>query len=116
MGTSGINLIEGWISDNLIRPFNISTVFIPPEYSLRDLVVGIRPEDIVTDEHGEHSGEIKRIEYLGDKSILSVQFLEYMMAILTESRSCSIGDTIRFSVRSDKVHLFDKETGICFTS
>lgn len=116
IGTPGINLIDGWVSDNLIKPFNISTVFIPSEYSLRDLIVGIRPEDIMADGHGEYSGKVKSVEYLGDRSILSVKYLDYAITILAEPGRFSIGDTIRFAIRSDKVHLFDKETGVCFTS
>ncbi len=116
VGTPKINLVNGWVSEGLIKPFGISTVFIPSQYELREFLVGVRPEDIFIRDNGQYSGIINSIEFLGDRSVLTVEYLDNILTILTEPSQYSAGQEIRFDIPAEKVHIFDKNSGLCFTS
>ncbi|UCD93858.1 MAG: ABC transporter ATP-binding protein [Candidatus Zixiibacteriota bacterium] len=116
IGTPKINLVGGWVEDNLIRPFKISSVFVPSDYRSRAVTVGIRPEDIIITEDGEYTGVVKRSEYLGDRAVIAVDYLKNELILLAAPGQFSQGDTLSFTIRTDKLHLFDKETGRCPTN
>jgi len=111
IGTPKINLIDGWIADNRIRPFNLSRIMIPANYDSREIIVGIRPEDLEAGEGGEYSGTVKSVEYLGDRTIVTVQFLSDILTLIAPPDRYDPGETIKFSVNPDKLHLFDKKAG-----
>lgn len=114
VGTPKINLFGGHISDNLIRPLNLSTVLIPSGYWSNEVTIGIRPEDIYPEQNGIHQGEITGVEYLGDKSVLTVKSGDDFLTISTEPKKYDIGSKINFTINSQKAFLFNKETGECF--
>ncbi|RKX32293.1 MAG: hypothetical protein DRP46_01510, partial [Candidatus Zixiibacteriota bacterium] len=111
IGMPKINLIEGWISEGMIKPFRISKVFVPSDYEPREIMVGIRPEDIMIDPESKYTGTIKAIEYLGDRSIITARFINQDLTLVHVPGKHEIGDQIRFSINNDKVHLFNKATG-----
>jgi len=92
IGTPRMNFVNGWIDDNRIKPFNLSGVYIPPKYSLREITLGIRPEDIIFDEQGVFSGLVKNIEYLGDRNIVQVDFLDQSLTLTTKPQQCKINN------------------------
>jgi len=112
IGTPKINLIEGWISDGMIKPFRISKVFVPSDYELREIIVGIRPEDILIDPEGKYSATVKSVEYLGDRSIMTARFINQDITLVHDPGKYEPGDQIRFSIDDGHLHLFHKETGI----
>lgn len=116
IGTPKINLIDGWLSEDVIKPFKISSVFIPSDYDSREVVVGIRPEDIVSGVEGKYAGTVKSVEYLGDRCVVTIDFVNNDLTILSEVGVFTAGDRMRFSVNSEMVHLFDKRTGNCLTN
>jgi multiple sugar transport system ATP-binding protein len=116
IGTPKINLIDGWISENLIKPFGLSTVYIPSNYKSREVVIGIRPEDITVNANGRYTGTVENIEYLGDRSVITVRHQDKILTLLSEPNAFSLSDDIRFTVRREKAHIFSKETGECFSS
>jgi ABC-type sugar transport system ATPase subunit len=114
VGTPKINLIDGLISGGTIKPFNLSRVTVPPDYFSDEVIIGIRPEDIIIEENGHFAGTVENIEYLGDKNILTLKYLAHKITISTEPRPFSIGDIVRFNIRSGKTFIFNKETGTRF--
>lgn len=115
LGSPKINVLTGWISNNLVKPFDMSIVHIPHDYHDREVTVGIRPEDILPGDDGLFTGEVVGVEYLGSNSVLTVSYTDQQLTLLAEPNAYQVGDTIRFSVRINNVHLFHRETGVCFT-
>ncbi len=113
VGTPKINLVNGLISDSTIKPFDLPTNNMPADYSSREVTVGIRPEDIYIDDGGKFQGEITGIEYLGDKSILSIKYDNNLLNISTAPQKYSAGDRISFNIKPDKAFIFCNRTGVC---
>nr|MBN2276512.1 ABC transporter ATP-binding protein [candidate division Zixibacteria bacterium] len=116
LGSPRMNIINGWISDDQIKPFRVSSVFIKSDYKSREVTVGIRPEDIIPGPDGEYPATVKSIEYLGDRCIVTAGYMEIDLMLLAEPKRYTVGDNIRFTIRTDRVHLFDREEGTCLTS
>ncbi len=114
VGTPKINLIDGFISSGTIKPFNISTIYIPSDYKSREVIIGIRPEDIFLDKNSNLQGRISSVEYLGDKSILTVKYGDDFLTISTDPDKYIIGENTNFSIKPGKSFLFNKQTGVCF--
>ncbi|MFH2035775.1 MAG: ABC transporter ATP-binding protein [Candidatus Zixiibacteriota bacterium] len=116
VGTPRMNFIKGWIGDGQIKPFNISTIYLPSEYSMREFVLGLRPENIKIDRQGILSGIVRDIEYLGDRYNIRVDFLNESLIISSDIADISIGNEIRFTISPEKVHIFDSETKKCLSN
>lgn len=114
VGTPKINIIDGFISGGTIKPFNLSTIFIPSDYKSREVTIGIRPEDIFIDKNSNLQGQITSVEYLGDRSLLTIKYSDYFLTISTDPDKFNIGDKINFSIKPGKAFLFNKQTGLCF--
>jgi len=112
VGTPRINMMETTVHDGLIKPFDISEVLIPEKYRLREIVLGIRPEHIIPDPEGRFGGEVKMVEYLGSRNILTVDFLGQDVLVQTDIVGFKGGEKFRFAIDKENVILFDKETGI----
>lgn len=116
IGTPKMNFVTGWISDNTIKPFNLSIVHVPSDYGLGEVTIGIRPEDILIGNDGLLGGEITAIEYLGNRSVVSFKYNDILLNTVTDSGKYNIGENIKFSVNSPRCHVFHKETGVCLSS
>jgi len=92
IGTPRINLVEGWISEGMIKPFRISKVFVPSDYDLREIIVGVRPEDVRIDPEGKYSATIKSIEYLGDHSVMTAKFINQDITLVHDPGKYAPGD------------------------
>jgi len=114
VGTPKINILDGFISGGTIKPFNLSTIFIPSDYNSREVTIGIRPEDIFLDKNSKLQGKITSLEYLGDRSLITIKYTDYFLVISTEPSKYTISDNISFSIKPDKAFLFNKQTGVCF--
>ncbi len=112
VGTPKINLIDGFVSDTVIQPFNISTVFIPGKYRLREIVMGIRAEHLHVEADGKFGGKVAAVEYLGSKSILTVKHHDQFLFVQSDRNDFGVGDQVKFTVNPEDVLLFDKITGV----
>ncbi|ATP59887.1 ATP-binding cassette domain-containing protein [Mesomycoplasma dispar] len=82
------------------------------DYQHEKIRVGIRAEDLLEQENGNFEGKISVIEYLG-KDILGkieVNNIGSVSIILRKKPVYEIGELVKFSFRSGKLHLFDYET------
>ncbi len=116
IGTPKMNFVTGSITDNTIKPFNLSIVHVPSDYGLREVTIGIRPEDIIIDFNGILNGQITAIEYLGNRSVVSFKYNDVVLNTVTDSGKYNIGENIKFSVNTGRCHVFHKETGVCLSS
>jgi len=114
VGSPKINLLTGLIDNGTIKPFNLSAIFVPSDYKSREVLIGIRPEDIFLEDNGKLQGEISAVEYLGDKSILTIRYIDEFLTISTDPDKYNIGTKVSFSIKPEKAFLFDKQTGRCF--
>jgi ABC-type sugar transport system ATPase subunit len=111
-----MNFVDSFISGNLIKPFNISAIFLPSDYNLQEITIGLRPEDIIVGQSGQFHGKVKSVEYLGDRSILTLKYLTHDITVVVDSNRYK-GDQIEpnqplaFGIDKDKVYLFHKQTG-----
>jgi multiple sugar transport system ATP-binding protein len=90
------------------------------EYTDRALVLGIRPEHLTLGLPATKNfhGTIAAIEALGNDTYITVkvQDLEQPNLMLqvrvSPEKSVKIGEEVWLSVATDKIHLFDRDTGL----
>ncbi len=116
IGTPKMNFVTGWISENTIKPFNLSIVHVPADYEFQEVTVGIRPEDVLIGADGLFNGEVSSIEYLGNRSVVTFKYNDVILNTVTDSGKYNIGENIRFSVNTGRCHIFHKESGVCLSS
>jgi len=112
LGTPKINLIEGSIGDGALQPLGIPGHDLNYGIDERELVLGIRPEDIRLDAGGKYAGEIRDLEYLGDKVIISIEFAGNSLSAIAKDGDWEIGTITQFSIPSEKLLAFNKATGL----
>jgi len=82
------------------------------------VVLGVRPQDVIVYTSKKKEGLIKTKleldEPLGDRQVLDLRVGEYLVKSLTSPDfKANIGDTLMVEFVSDKIYVFDKETGKC---
>ncbi len=88
------------------------------KYDGRSLILGIRPEhlSIGVPAPKNLSVEVDLVEALGNDTYLSVHLIDDPASILQvripPDRSVRIGEQLWLSLATDKIHLFDRETGL----
>lgn len=117
LGTPPINVFDGLIKDKKVF---IGDEMILESASLPDgeksIEVAVRPEGFIVDKNGEFTCELERVEVMGrDISVVSKHSLSknpFVRAIVSAESldSVGIGD-VKFSLKDDKVFLFDRDTG-----
>ncbi len=112
LGTPPINVFEGRIENNKV--FIGQEAIMNLQSEDKKVYVGIRPEGFIIDVNGCFTTKIKSIEVMGrDLSILSTHpnsLNETIRTIIdTNDKIPTIGD-IKFSLKPNKVLLFDYET------
>jgi multiple sugar transport system ATP-binding protein len=109
IGTSKINLIHGTIENHVLNPLGLPAPINTP--IIKEIIIGIRPEDIIFDANGEHSGKIICLEFLGDRTIATIEFGNERMTSIMDSNDGKTGEQIRFFIRREKILCFDRNTG-----
>ena len=117
LGTPPINVFEGVIKDSRVYIGDeviIESVALPKEE--KKIEVAIRPEGFIIDNGGCFTCDLERVEVMGrDISVVSKHILSknpLVRAIVSSDRLDSVGlGKVRFSLKSDKVFLFDLENG-----
>ena len=115
VGMPKINIIDGEISGNQIKPFALSTDSIPAEYASREVTIGIRPEHIFINSDGNLRAEIVSVEYLGSRTLVTLKYDNYTLTSIDTSGRCKVGENVNFVINAERVHLFNKATGERFS-
>lgn len=86
------------------------------DYLNKQLIAGIRPENIRIYRQGGREGysaEVQTTEFVGDKFVVYLKRNdeEPLRALIDVSVSYNIGEKVLFTIDEDKILLFDKSTG-----
>jgi len=101
-GSSTVRLGEG----------EVSVPQIHEDMEDRELILGVRPEDVRFGETGALRGEVFGAEYLGTTQIVTLTTLHgTLRARLPAEVSLRRGERVALGFRPEKLSLFDKATG-----
>ena len=97
-------------------PLNEQLVKVADKRTSDKLVLGLRPQDIIVSKEKGRKDSIKAVldvvEPLGDQKILNIRIGEYALkAVVDPSFQGDMGDNLWISFQTDKIYLFDKQTG-----
>ena len=114
LGTPPINVFSGRVDGGRLMIGGDAVLDVPGAED-REVWVGIRPEGFVPDDSGPLCCDFRGIEVMGrDISVVSAnRFCENaaIRAIISaDSRVNPQGDTVRFSLKPEKVFIFNQET------
>jgi ABC-type sugar transport system ATPase subunit len=77
----------------------------------REVLLGIRPEDVLPAADGQIAGEVDLVEPLGREDLLSVRSGETMInALAPVAARMEAGSPVRLKVNPERMHLFDPTT------
>lgn len=127
IGTPQMNFFDGVLEsdgDGLSVVSNALRITVPQGRFAAGLVAGqkvvagLRSEDIVPLGHGLHPAEAAGVEaqvvlseFLGNEALLFAQLSDaQFVARMQQPRWIEDGETVRFHLNSDRLHLFDAET------
>ena len=92
------------------------------EYSNRSLLMGIRPEHLTIGLPATKNfhGIVETVEALGNDTYIAVRVADLEPALTLQVRVSpdklvTVGEEVWLSVATDKVHLFDRDTGLALT-
>ncbi len=113
LGTPPINVFEGRVSDGKL--YIGDSAVMDADISDREVWVGIRPEGFIPDASGAFECKLDRVEVMGrDISVVASHKSSVnptVRAIIGDGNEIDeAADTVRFSLRENKVYLFDKTT------
>ncbi len=114
LGTPAINVFNGKVKDGKLY-LGDDAVMTAEGVEDQEVYVGIRPEGFILDDNGPMHCRLHRVEVMGrDTTVVSshpaAQSDTIRVIIPSESRTSSLENTVNFSLKPFKVHLFDKET------
>ena len=114
LGTPPINVFRGEVRDGAVR-LGEDEILRVKGVEDRKVYVGIRPEGFLLDENGPLCCGLRAVEVMGrDTSVVSAHpaaLSETIRSIIPSENRVSVGgDTVRFSVKPFKLHLFDAAT------
>lgn len=128
IGSPAMNFIEGKISNDSYPKFvsNTGELVIPIDnmnknelinYTGKNVIAGIRPEDIYTQQSDQTSSttvkvNLDLIEQMGNEALAYFQIDEnQFVARFPSSFSASPNADIQIFIDDSKIHFFDKESG-----
>ncbi len=114
LGTPAINVFVGGIKGGKIFIGDDEVLAIEPMEN-RNVYIGIRPEGFIPDENGGLRCKLRSVEVMGrDKSIISSHYAgigDTIRSIIDSDIDVDAGaKKVRFSIKPNKIFLFDKET------
>lgn len=109
LGNPPINVMEGKVTNNKVYLNDklIGTKIAPD--GVYD--IGIRPEDFKIDINGFHV-KSEFTSHIGRDTMIGFQEGPYALRALVDSDSLNENEEIKFMVKSEKIHLFDKQSGL----
>jgi len=116
LGTPAINVFKGYIKDKGLYIGDARVM--DAESSDRDVFIGIRPEGFILDDNGPLECRLDRVEVMGrDISVVSFHDAAteagtvcVRSIISAENDVDESKDKVRFTLKPNKVHIFDAET------
>jgi multiple sugar transport system ATP-binding protein len=111
VGTPRINIFEAAPHDGRMVIKDSELHLAAPTSALpASFLVGIRPEDVNLDPQGTFSGRLILAEPLGVETILHIQNgRQTIVSLVAGMTDVRVGQTIRFSIAEDRLHLFYKD-------
>ena len=114
LGTPPINVFEGKIKDGKLY-IGDAAVRMVPGVADQDVYVGIRPEGFTLDEKGPLECDLKNVEVMGrDVSVVShhaASLNPVIRSIISAESNVAVGtEKVRYSLKPQKVFIFNKET------
>jgi multiple sugar transport system ATP-binding protein len=115
IGSPSANLIGGSLRDGV---FDGDGVRFAVTGNGGEVILGVRPEDVLVtpSEHG--NGTVELVELLGPRYVLIVNVGAHRVTAVVEAatvagweRTPAPGDAVTVDVRAERVHLFDGDTG-----
>ena len=78
----------------------------------KELIMGIRPEDVFIDSSGDVKAEIYMIEPMGREDLVTLNISEHIQiqSLVPTSTNVKIGEQVTLRLNLDKLHLFDPGT------
>ncbi|OLP19284.1 sugar ABC transporter ATP-binding protein [Leptolyngbya sp. 'hensonii'] len=128
IGSPPMNLIPVQVGGPLFLSHPLFQLSLPDRgdavlrsYEGRRVTLGIRPEHLMVSELSPTDGkdylpmlqaEVDRVEALGSETFLSIDLGEQSIQVRTSpDQTYQVGDRLWLSLRPDKIHLFDAESG-----
>ncbi len=114
LGTPPINMFEGRIEN---KKLYIGEALISNKIDAKDqeVSIGIRPEGFKIVERSSFTNEVDLVETIGRDTTLIIPHpndeSKTFRAIVDADYGVEPGDTVKFTVKPHKMHIFDKETG-----
>ena len=114
LGTPPINVFRGQVKGGKLY-LDEDAVLTVKNVDDREVWVGIRPEGFLLDDKGAMCCKLTGVEVMGrDSSVISthpaLEGTEIRSIISADSKVNEQAETVRFTLKPHKVHIFDKET------
>lgn len=112
VGTPRINLVRSRRENNTlyIEKSELHLPLIDSHNIPEELLVGIRPEDVILDPEGPFTGKVALTEPLGVQTVIHIQSGEQrLLSLIPGMTHIRIGDVIRFKIINERLHCFSLE-------
>ena len=115
LGTPPINVFDGYLKGGKLYIGNEAVLDINGEED-REVDVAIRPEAFMVDAEGALTCNLNRIEVMGrDISVVASheksQNIDIRAIIASENMALLNGSEVKFNLKPQKVHIFEKNSG-----
>jgi multiple sugar transport system ATP-binding protein len=110
VGTPRINMVQAMREDGslVIQRSDLSLPAPTSDSVPRELLLGIRPEDIRLSADGQFAGEVTLIEPLGVETIIHITSgQQTLVSIVPGAAHARIGDHVRFNIVRERLHYFN---------
>jgi multiple sugar transport system ATP-binding protein len=110
VGSPRINLVKSKRQDgNLHIEKSDLRLPIPPDCETpQDVLLGIRPEDVIIDPAGGFTGQVALTEPLGVETVVHIRSQDQTLVSLVPGlTTLSKGDEVKFNILHDRLHCFD---------
>jgi multiple sugar transport system ATP-binding protein len=118
LGSPAMNLLRGIVDSStparLVFADGESTPLehAPPAYTGREVIFGVRPEDIRLDPKGGFPCLVSLVEPMGSETHLVARAGDTeIVVVLRERMAIREGETVRLSLQTTQAHFFDPDSG-----
>lgn len=110
VGTPRINLVKSEREDGTMHIEKSELQLpIPPECETpQEVLLGIRPEDVIIDPNGNFKGQIALTEPLGVETVVHIRSQDQTLVSLVPGlMDLRMGDEVNFNILHDRLHCFE---------
>ncbi len=110
MGSPAMNIFPATATDSSLRADGFTLPYEGPARG--DVLIGLRPQDLVADEEGPITLTVDVMEAMGFEAYAHgrVGTLPFVARLDGQTRGITRGDAIRFSLPAARLHVFDRQT------